>query len=250
MLGARAWITRPWAVPLLGAAVIACGVVLVVSAQPLLVVGVQILLTLIVVAVSIPVTRSLHDAIPSSIRAGVASGVGMLTWLAFVPFALVVGGVSQQAGIGNAGWLFVGVGVVAAVLMLAVLPRARHAPEPTTEVLQPEVAITPRTFPAERFLPPDDPVWPGHWAKLPTAWSDRVAIDSPEVLGQARSAIADMPPALRRVIVLRDLEGRSSDDVERALAISLEEERALLHQARSFVRARLERHLDGTGAAS
>jgi hypothetical protein len=44
---------------------------------------------LLVVAVSIPVTRRLHDAVRSSIRAGVASGVGTLTWLIFVPFALV-----------------------------------------------------------------------------------------------------------------------------------------------------------------
>ena len=249
LLGARAWITRAWAVPLLGAGLAACGVVLVVSEQPLIVVGVQVLLTLIVVAISIPVTRSLHDAVPSAIRAGVASGVGMLTWLAFVPFALVIGAVSQQAGIGRAGWLFVAVGVVAAVLMLLVLPRARPAPEQAIDEEQPALAIEP-AFPADRFLPPDNPVWPGHWAKLPTAWSDRVAIDDPEVLGQARAAIADMPPALRRVMVLRDLEGRTSEETRTALAISQEQERALLQQARSFVRARLERHLDGTGATS
>src|SRR5919106_1761821 len=104
-----------------------CGVVLAMSQETLVVVGVQVLLTLLVVAVSIPVTRSLHDAVPSTIRAGVASGVGTLTWLAFVPFALLVGGVSEQAGVGRAAWVFVAVGVVAAVLMLAVLPRARLA---------------------------------------------------------------------------------------------------------------------------
>jgi DNA-directed RNA polymerase specialized sigma24 family protein len=117
-------------------------------------------------------------------------------------------------------------------------------------VERPAVAIERAGFATDRFLPPDDPAWPGHWAQLPTAWSDRVGIDGPDVLGQAQAAIAEMPPALRQVIVLRDLDGRSSDDVRRALQISPEEERTLLQQARSLVRARLERHLGGAGAMS
>ncbi len=185
LLGARAWITRAWAVPLLGAALAACGVVLVISEQPLIVVGVQVLLTLIVVAISIPVTRSLHDAVPSAIRAGVASGVGMLTWLAFVPFALVIGGVSQQAGIGRAGWLFVAVGIAAAVLMLLVLPRARPAPEQAADVEQPALAIEPRlsrrtasyrpTTPSGRATGPSCPP-PGATASrstTPRCWARR-----------------------------------------------------------------------------
>ena len=68
-------------------AVLACCVALVVSEHAVLVIGVQVALTLLVVAVSIPVMRRLHDTVPSTIRAGVASGVGTLTWLAFVPFA-------------------------------------------------------------------------------------------------------------------------------------------------------------------
>jgi RNA polymerase sigma-70 factor (ECF subfamily) len=140
--------------------------------------------------------------------------------------------------------------LVTTVLMLVVLPRARPAPEQAVEVERPVVAIERAGFTTDRFLPPDDPAWPGHWAQLPSAWSDRVMIDGADVLGQARAAIAEMPPALRQVIVLRDLEGRSSDDVGRALEISPEEVRRLLQQARSLVRARLERHLDGAGAMS
>jgi predicted MFS family arabinose efflux permease len=128
MLGTQRWITGPWAVRLLGIAVVACGVVLAMSQHALIVVGVQVLLTLLVVAISIPVSRSLHDAVPSGIRAGVASGVGTLTWLAFVPFALIVGVVSEGGGVARAGWLFAAVGVGTAVLMLTVLPRARPAP--------------------------------------------------------------------------------------------------------------------------
>jgi hypothetical protein len=249
VLGSQAWLTRPAVVPLLGTAVVACGVILAVSQHPLVVVGVQVVLTLLVVAVSIPVTRSLHDAVPSNIRAGVASGVGTLTWLAFVPFALVVGAVSEQAGIGRAAWMFVAVGVVAAALMLVVLPKARPAIAAATAAEQPELAIEPVAFPPERFLPPDDPAWPGHWATLPAAWTalDK-PVDSPEALEVARAAIADLPPTLRKVIVLRDVEGRSAGDVREALSISPDEERKAIQQARGLVRAHLERYFEGTGA--
>ena len=248
VLGSRPWLTHPSAVPLLGAALVACGVVLAVSQHALLVVGVQVVLTLLVVAVSIPVTRSLHDAVPSAIRAGVASGVGTLTWLAFVPFALVVGSVADSAGIDRAGWLFVAVGLAAAVLMVVVLPRARPALAEAAVVDQPGLAIERAGFPPDRFLPSDDPQWPGHWATPPAAWGDLgVPVDSPEALAQARAAITDLPDSLRQVMVLRDVEGRPPEEVSRALNVSPEEGRAMLQQARSLVRAHLERHFEGAG---
>jgi hypothetical protein len=238
--------TRPPTVALLAATIVACGVVLAVTQHILLVVGVQVLLVLLVVAVSIPVTRALHDAVPSTIRAGVASGVSTLTWLAFVPFAMLVGSVAEGAGIDRAAWLFVAVGMGTAVLMLAVLPRTRPPPAEATGAEQPELAIEPAAFPSDRFLPPDDPEWPGHWKVLPTAWSALgLPVDGLEALDVARDAIADMPAPLRRVIVLRDVEGRTPDEVRRALDLDPEEQRTMLQQARSLVRARLELHLEG-----
>jgi hypothetical protein len=210
---------------------------------------VQVLLTLLAVAASIPVTRRLHDAVPSAIRAGVASGVSTLTWLAFVPFALVVGVVSERAGIDRAGWLFVAVGGAAAVLMLVVLPRTRPAlPEPAVAA-GPAPAIDAGAFPPDRFLPPDDPDWPGHWATPPAAWTALgMPVDSPDTLEQARAAIADLPAGMRRVLVLRDIMGQSPTDVGQALNLSSAEQRALLQQARGLVRARLDQHFEGAGA--
>ena len=184
---------------LVAVAIVACCVVLALSHQALLVVGVQVLLTLLVVAVSIPVLRRLHDAVPSSIRAGVASGVGTLTWLTFVPFALAFGAVSERAGVNRAGWLLVAIGVVAAVLIIVVLPRS---PAPLGEaapvVPAPAQEMEP-IFPVDRFLPPDDPEWPGHWAYPPSSWDAlSVSVDGAEALEQARAAIAEMPPALRQ----------------------------------------------------
>jgi MFS family permease len=246
LLGAQAWITRRWAVGLLAVTIIACCVVLALSDLAPLVVVAQVLLTLLVVAVSIPVLRRLHDAVPSTIRAGVASGVGTLTWLTFVPFALVFGAVSERAGVDRAGWLLVAIGVVAALLIIVVLPRA---PAPVAEA----AAVVPApaqkgepVFSADRFLPPDDPQWPGHWANPPAAWdAPGFSIDDPDALDQARAAIAEMPPALRQVIVLRDVEGRAPSETRRALDLRPEDEQALLHQARGLVRTRLERYLEG-----
>jgi MFS family permease len=245
LLGAQAWITRPWAVGLLAVAIIGCCVVLALSHQALLVVGVQVALTLLVVAVSIPVLRRLHDAVPSTIRAGVASGVGTLTWLTFVPFALVFGAVSERAGVDRAGWLLVAIGVVAALLLVVVLPRT-PAPLAEAEPLVPAPGTEAKpSFPADRFLPPDDPQWPGHWANPPAAWDAAgFAIDDPDALEQARAAIAELPPAMRQVIVLRDVEGRAPSETRRALDLRPDQERALLHHARGLVRARLERYLE------
>jgi hypothetical protein len=233
----------------LAVAVIGCCVVLALSHQALLVVAAQVSLTLLVVAVSIPVLRRLHDAVPSAIRAGVASGVGTLTWLTFVPFALVFGAVSERAGVDRAGWLLVAIGAVAALLIVVVLPQA-PAPLGEAEPLipTPGTAVEP-VFSVDRFLPPDDPQWPGHWVDPPAAWdAPGVTIDDPDALEQARQAIVAMPPALRQVIMLRDVDGRTPSETRRALGLGPDEEQALLHRARGLVRARVERYLEGSGS--
>jgi MFS family permease len=244
LLGGRGWITRGWAVGVVAVVIVACSLVLVLSHLALLVVAVQVLLTLLVVAVSIPVTRRLHDAVPSSIRAGVASGVGTVTWLTFVPFALVFGFLSERAGVDRAGWLLVGIASVTAVLIVTVLPQAPAQPVAAEPALTPEALGEP-TFPAYRFLPPDDPDWPGHWARPPENWDPlRVRLDGAEAREQVRTAIAELPPSLRQVLVLRDMEGRSSGDVRDALGLGPGEEERMLHRARNLVRNRLEAHLE------
>jgi DNA-directed RNA polymerase specialized sigma24 family protein len=55
-----------------------------------------------------------------------------------------------------------------------------------------------------------------------------------------------LPAPLRQVLVLRDVEGRSSDDVRRTLSLGADEELGLLHEARGRVRSHLERYLETT----
>jgi len=89
------------------AIMLACSLTLTTSHNAVGVIAAQVVLALLLVAVSTQLTRQLHDAIPSSIRAGVSSGVGTLTWMTFVPSALGFGLLSRHAGVLTAGWMVV-----------------------------------------------------------------------------------------------------------------------------------------------
>ena len=101
----------------------------------------------------------------------------------------------------------------------------------------------------ERFFAADSR-WAGHWASPPTSWAEtpESRLASKETLGVIRSAIDALPPAQAQVIVLRDIEGWSSEEVCELLDLSEANQRVLLHRARSKVRAALERHLDSPDA--
>ena len=87
--------------------------------------------------------------------------------------------------------------------------------------------------------------FPDHWAVPPASWApipeDRLLAD--ETLDRVRDAIAELPPAQRAVITLRDVEGWDSSDTRAALDLSEGNQRVLLHRARSKVRAALEDYL-------
>ena len=90
----------------------------IVSHHAAVVIVAQVTVSLVLVALSIVLTGKLHDAIPSNIRAGVASGVGTVTWIVFMPFALIFGFVSNRIGVFSAGRMLVGLAAVSAVVMV------------------------------------------------------------------------------------------------------------------------------------
>jgi RNA polymerase sigma-70 factor, ECF subfamily len=96
-----------------------------------------------------------------------------------------------------------------------------------------------------RFLDAAHPRWPGHWAQAPQRWDelpeDRLL--SRETLALARHAIDELPVRQREVILLRDVDGWSPEEVCDALGLSEGNQRVLLHRARSRVRTALEAHL-------
>ena len=93
----------------------------------------------------------------------------------------------------------------------------------------------------DRFLPPGHEHWPGHWVMMPARWplpdEGLLAGETREVIA---AAIAELPPAQRTVIALRDVEGWTSEEVCEALGISAGNQRILLHRARSRVRNAIE----------
>jgi RNA polymerase sigma-70 factor (ECF subfamily) len=95
---------------------------------------------------------------------------------------------------------------------------------------------------ADRFLDPEHPRWPGHWAVRPEPWPEETVVAA-ETQARLAEAIEALPAAQRAVISLRDIEGWSSDEVRNALEISETNQRVLLHRARSKVRRALESYL-------
>jgi predicted MFS family arabinose efflux permease len=113
-----------------GVLLVASAAALPIARHPALATAAQLVLALLAVALGIFLTRVLHDAVASEVRSGVASGVGALTWIAFLPFALGFGALSERAGVHVAGWLLVGIAAsTALVLRSATLPRRAEPAE-------------------------------------------------------------------------------------------------------------------------
>jgi hypothetical protein len=92
--------------------------VLTVSRNLLVVTIAQFAVALVAVMVSIYVSRVLHDAVPSTVRSGVVSGVGALSWITFLPVSLVFGHVSKHHGVETAAWMITGVALVASAVLV------------------------------------------------------------------------------------------------------------------------------------
>jgi RNA polymerase sigma-70 factor (ECF subfamily) len=110
----------------------------------------------------------------------------------------------------------------------------------TIDAQHPGPAVAPT-----RFSPPGDR-WEGHWAEPPSDWPGAPdgAPTTSAARGEVVAAVRVLPQAERVIIVLRDMEDLSSEDVCSILRLTESEQRRLLHRARSIVRAALERHYD------
>src|SRR5215471_5759795 len=123
VLAGRITLTRP---PVLAAAVtamLAASLTLTTSHNPVAVIAAQVVLALVLVAASTLLTRLLHDEIPSPLRAGVSSGVGTLTWMAFLPFALGFGFLTRHSGVFTAAWMLAATAAACAALLHLTMSR-------------------------------------------------------------------------------------------------------------------------------
>ncbi len=105
-----------------------------------------------------------------------------------------------------------------------------------------------RSMPVEYPGPVVDPSrfdTSGAWASPPRHW---IEDSENRMLAQAmaqpiQSALDELPPRQREVVVLRDIDGLSSREVCQALHISEANQRVLLHRGRSQLRQALEAEL-------
>jgi MFS family permease len=132
LLAGRLPMDRPLVQTALTGTMALASVALTVTGNLMVAAVAQVTLVLLAVALSIHVTRLLHDAVPSAVRAGVASGVGAFSWIAFLPFALAFGVVIRDRGVESAGWMLTGtVLLVGLALVVDTTLRARQRPQPT-----------------------------------------------------------------------------------------------------------------------
>ena len=86
--------------------------------------------------------------------------------------------------------------------------------------------------------------WPGHWlVPPPTDDLPEQRLLAEELVAHVRAAVAQLPPAQREVVALRDIDGFGADEVCELLELSDANQRVLLHRGRSKVRAALEEYL-------
>ncbi|MFN8454938.1 MAG: sigma-70 family RNA polymerase sigma factor [Anaerolineae bacterium] len=116
---------------------------------------------------------------------------------------------------------------------------------PFSDLEDPELGEAEPAVEPERFNPPHHPRWPHHWAVAPASWETipEQHFLSQETRAYLEQAIAELPPSQRQVIMLRDIEGWTSDEVCTVLGLSEANQRVLLHRARSKVRRALEKYL-------
>jgi MFS family permease len=85
----------------------------------------QVVLALVLAIIGIHASRLLHDAVPSSIRAGVSSGAGTLTWVLFLPFSLVFGWGAAENGVYWSGFMLAAAVVVLGTLLVISVRASR-----------------------------------------------------------------------------------------------------------------------------
>ncbi len=97
----------------------------------------------------------------------------------------------------------------------------------------------------DRFLPADHQ-WAGHWVSFPSNWQEmpEERVLSQETRARLEKAIEALPPGQRQIIIMRDIEGWTSEETCTFLGISEGNQRVLLHRARSKVRGMLEKYFE------
>jgi RNA polymerase sigma-70 factor (ECF subfamily) len=90
--------------------------------------------------------------------------------------------------------------------------------------------------------------WAGHWAFPPQPWDDQTPekiLASQQAVNAMNRAIEALPPTLKNVLILRDVEGVEANEVCELLKITETNLYVRLHRARERVRQAVEAYLEG-----
>jgi RNA polymerase sigma-70 factor (ECF subfamily) len=87
----------------------------------------------------------------------------------------------------------------------------------------------------------------GQWADPVQPWTDDSddRLDAAACVPVLAAALEDLPPRQRQVVILRDVEGLSSEEACAVLGLSVGNQRILLHRGRSRMRGILETRIQG-----
>ena len=94
------------------------------------------------------------------------------------------------------------------------------------------------TVDANRFQSDADP-YPDHWREFPRPWPGDNAVEPEEL----KAALTALPDPWRRVVILRDVDGRPPAEVSAATGLTAEQQRDVLNRAREQLREDLGRAL-------
>jgi RNA polymerase sigma-70 factor (ECF subfamily) len=132
-------------------------------------------------------------------------------------------------------------------VILANVARTRGEREGRSTPLASLQPTDERSVPEERFFPSSHPRWAGMWSTLVDSWESipDERLLAGEVRAKLSSALLRLPARYAAVFTLRDVEGWTSDEVCAVLGLTAENQRVLLHRARSRIRALLEDYLAG-----
>lgn len=119
-LAPRLTLAKPASIVGIAGLLVMASLTLVFAKHPIIVILAQGALVAGGTGISMVFTGLLHDSLSSQVRAGAASGVGALSSIGFVLFSLLFGMLSQHAGIFHAGWMVVGVALLAGALLVKV----------------------------------------------------------------------------------------------------------------------------------
>ena len=104
-------------------------------------------------------------------------------------------------------------------------------------------ALMEGTNPAERGVPLTEFKPDGHWMEVPRLWDElnpERIVGGRQLWDHVQGVIDRLPAGQRAVILLRDLEGRDAEETCAVLEISAENQRVLLHRARSRIRQEID----------